>query len=74
LKWAEEGATPPELAARLAVYLASRQSDGITGRLISAQWDPWEKLDQFREQLNKSDIYTLRRIVPEDRGVEFKKG
>jgi len=66
-KWAEEGAVPLELGAKLAVYLASAESDGITGKLISAQWDPWEKLHEFRNDLN-SDIYTLRRIVPKDRG------
>ena len=66
-QWEEKGATPLELGARLAVYLASAQSDGITGKLISAQWDPWEKLHEFKGDLN-SDIYTLRRIVPKDRG------
>ncbi|MGA2854567.1 MAG: SDR family oxidoreductase [Verrucomicrobiota bacterium] len=69
-QWKEKGATPPELGARLAVYLASSQSDGITGRLISAQWDPWEKLHEFKNDLN-SDIYTLRRIVPKDRGKKW---
>jgi len=66
-QWKEKGATPPELGARLAVYLASPQSDGITGKLISAQWDPWEKLHEFKADLN-GDIYALRRIVPKDRG------
>ncbi|HEX4264970.1 MAG TPA: SDR family oxidoreductase [Verrucomicrobiae bacterium] len=66
-QWKEKGATPPELGARLAVYLASTQSDGITGKLISAQWDPWEKLHEFKADLN-GDIYALRRIVPKDRG------
>jgi NAD(P)-dependent dehydrogenase (short-subunit alcohol dehydrogenase family) len=66
-QWKEKGATPPEFGANLAVYLASSQSDGITGKLISAQWDPWEKLHEFKADLN-SDIYALRRIVPKDRG------
>jgi len=66
-QWKEKGATPLELGASLAVYLASPQSDGITGKLISAQWDPWEKLHEFKSDLN-NDIYTLRRIVPKDRG------
>lgn len=66
-QWKEKGATPLELGANLAVYLASPQSDGITGKLISAQWDPWEKLHEFKADLN-SDIYALRRIVPKDRG------
>jgi 3-oxoacyl-[acyl-carrier protein] reductase len=66
-QWKEKGATPPELGAALAVYLASAQSDGITGKLLSAQWDPWEKLHEFKGDLN-GDIYALRRIVPKDRG------
>ena len=67
-KWAKDGATPPELGANLCVYLASPQSDGITGKLLSAQWDPWEHLEDFKADLAASDIYALRRIVPKDRG------
>jgi NAD(P)-dependent dehydrogenase (short-subunit alcohol dehydrogenase family) len=67
-KWIETGGTPLELGANLCVYLASARSDGITGRLLSAQWDPWERLHAFKADLAGSDIYTLRRIVPKDRG------
>jgi len=70
-KWAAEGAVPLELGAGLAVYLASTESDGITGRLISAQWDPWARLQEHRQELEASDIYCLRRIVPEDRGKKW---
>ena len=70
-QWKEKGATPLELGARLAVYLASAESDGITGKLISAQWDPWAKLHEHRAELAASDIYCLRRIVPEDRGKKW---
>jgi NAD(P)-dependent dehydrogenase (short-subunit alcohol dehydrogenase family) len=70
-KWADEGATPLDLGASLCVYLASDESNGITGKLISAQWDPWRTLQQHREELAKSDIYCLRRIVPEDRGHKW---
>lgn len=69
--WKEKGAVPLELGASLAVYLASAESDGITGKLLSAQWDPWKDLRQYREELAKSDIYCLRRIVPEDRGKKW---
>ena len=69
-KWSEEGAVDPRLGAALCVYLASAASDGITGKLISAQWDPWQDLQKFRAELN-SDIYTLRRIVPEDRDKKY---
>lgn len=62
------GGTPLERAAELAVFLASPTSDGITGKLISAVWDPWEHFTEHMEDLQKTDIYTLRRIVPKDRG------
>lgn len=65
-KWADEGAVDPRLAANLCLWLASPDSDGITGKLISAQWDPWKDPAKFRA-LAVGDVYTLRRIVPEDR-------
>jgi NAD(P)-dependent dehydrogenase (short-subunit alcohol dehydrogenase family) len=71
LKWADGGATPLSLGAELCAYLASAESDGITGKLISAQWDPWMRLREHREELAGSDIYCLRRIVPEDRGRQW---
>ena len=60
-----------EKGARLAVFLGSADSDGITGKLISAIWDPWEELDRYKADLEDSDIYTLRRIVPSDRGLDW---
>jgi NAD(P)-dependent dehydrogenase (short-subunit alcohol dehydrogenase family) len=60
-----------EKGARLAVFLGSAGSDGITGKLISAIWDPWEELDRYKADLEDSDIYTLRRIVPSDRGLDW---
>ena len=65
------GGTPLDLAASLAVFLASAASDGITGKLISAPWDPWEKLAEHAEDLRSTDVYTLRRIVPADRDLEW---
>jgi NAD(P)-dependent dehydrogenase (short-subunit alcohol dehydrogenase family) len=71
LKQRDQGGAPLEKGAELAVFLASAASDGITGRLLSALWDDWASLPDRREQLAKSDIYTLRRIVPEDRGEKW---
>jgi NAD(P)-dependent dehydrogenase (short-subunit alcohol dehydrogenase family) len=48
-----------ERATALAVFLASAASDGISGRLIAAQWDDWETL---RAPL-PADLYTLRRVT-----------
>lgn len=71
VKQRESGGAPLVLGASLCVYLASTASDGLTGKLISAQWDPWERFEEFREHLMTGDIYTLRRIVPEDRGHDW---
>lgn len=67
----EGGGTPLERGAALSVFLLSSESDGITGRLISAIWDPWESLRQRRDELTGTDIYTLRRIVPKDRALDW---
>jgi NAD(P)-dependent dehydrogenase (short-subunit alcohol dehydrogenase family) len=71
MQWKKDGGTPLDLAANLAVYLASRASEGITGKLISAQWDPWESLHEHLDDLRKTDVYTLRRITPKDRGMSW---
>jgi len=68
LEQQQRGGTPLELGAELAVWLGSTASDGITGRLLSAKWDPWRDLPTHRGDLD-SDVYTLRRIVPADRGM-----
>ncbi len=71
LKQRDTGGAPLELGAGLCVYLGSTESDGVTGKLLSAQWDPWREFAARKEALSKSDIYTLRRIVPEDRGQKW---
>lgn len=68
VKQKQAGGTPLDKGADLAVFLASAASDGITGKLISAVWDPWASMPGHLEDLAGSDIYTLRRIVPADRG------
>ncbi|PYQ12037.1 MAG: dehydrogenase [Acidobacteria bacterium] len=68
VKQRAEGGVPLEKGAALAVFLASSASDGITGRLLSAVWDDWRRLAGQRDELARSDLYTLRRVAPEDRG------
>jgi len=59
----ETGGVPPDKAAALAVFLASDESDGLTGRLISAVWDDWESMTEHIDRIMASDLYTLRRVV-----------
>lgn len=56
------GGNSPDDAADLVIFLSSHESDGITGKLISAIWDPWRE-KTFQELLRSDkDIATLRRI------------
>ena len=62
IKQMESGGVPPEKAADLTAFLLSDESDGITGKFISAPWDPWESLE-FRSRLRSDkDFCTIRRI------------
>ena len=72
LKQKKDGGVPLELGVELCVFLASLESDGISGRIISAKWDPWKSLPKRRKALMGSDIYTLRRVVPQDRGKKWE--
>jgi NAD(P)-dependent dehydrogenase (short-subunit alcohol dehydrogenase family) len=66
----EGGGVSPRLAARLACALLSERTAGISGRLLSAQWDPWED-DAFLDRLRADpDLGTLRRVD----GVFFTRG
>lgn len=68
----EKGGVPPEKAAHLVSYLASEKAGKMSGRLISAVWDGWENFEEHAQEIAESDIYTLRRIVPKDRGYTWE--
>lgn len=71
LKQRDSGGTPLEKGASLCLYLASDESNGITGKLISAVWDPWREFQRHREDLSRTDVFTLRRVVPSERGLPW---
>lgn len=63
LEQKKEGGTDPNKTAELCVFLASRDSDGLTGKLLSARWDDWRHWNRNEiGKIMKSDIYTLRRV------------
>ena len=60
-----QGATPRELPAALAAFLASEDSAPLTGRLIAAPHDGWEKWDEQRiREIMSQAWFTLRRMDP----------
>ena len=58
------GAVSPEIAANLAVFLASEASGKLTGKLIAAPYDPWREWAGKDDQLNATPMYTIRRLDP----------
>lgn len=59
------GGTPMAVSADLCAFLASRRSDGITGRFISARYDDWESFRDWSDDQKKSDLYRMRRLDPD---------
>jgi 3-oxoacyl-[acyl-carrier protein] reductase len=68
---AKRSGTPGVRAAELCVFLASDKSNAVTGKLIAALWDPWPAFAEIADDLRQSDVFTLRRIVPGDRGFSW---
>ena len=59
-KQMQDGGTPPEKAAGLALFLASKKASHINGKVLSAVWD---KVPSLSFPLpNEPDTFTLRRI------------
>lgn len=71
IKQKQEGGVPPEKVAELAVFLASSESDGLSGKLISLLWDNWREIPQHLGDVMSSDVYAMRRIIPADRGYDW---
>ncbi len=59
-------------ASDLVYFLTTDTCAEITGKLISAVWDPWEKISAAAPEIRDSDVFTLRRIVPKDRNLTIE--
>jgi NAD(P)-dependent dehydrogenase (short-subunit alcohol dehydrogenase family) len=71
LKQSKGGGGSLSTALDAVEWLLSAASDGISGRLLSAPWDRWLTLGQHVQALQRGDVYTLRRILPEERGLTW---
>lgn len=60
----KEGALPMEIVVNSLKFLISKESDGLTGKTISASFDKWDS-EEFKQsigKINESELYTMRRI------------
>lgn len=65
-------AVPPESAARAAAFLISDAARGITGKFVAAAYDDYASWPDRLAELQTTDAFTLRRIVPKDRGMDWQ--
>ena len=68
----ETGGVPATVGARAAVFLLSDAAKGITGKLVAAVHDELETWPLHLPELSGTDLFTLRRIVPRDRGLDWQ--
>jgi NAD(P)-dependent dehydrogenase (short-subunit alcohol dehydrogenase family) len=66
LKQLRSGGDSIEKVYSMVRFLLSPESDGISGKFFSAQWDRPENLQTLKDSLIRSEIYTLRRVIPGD--------
>ncbi|MBX3170854.1 MAG: SDR family oxidoreductase [Candidatus Eremiobacteraeota bacterium] len=69
-KQTQSGGVAPSVPAELIRFLLSDASDGLSGRFLSAPWDPWRE-PEFLEKLRADPhLGTLRRI--DNKGFQSK--
>lgn len=71
LEQKKEGGVSPKLAAELILYLTNDNTEFLSGKVISANRDNWKDFKKYKNVLESSDVYTIRRIKPQDRGYEW---
>ena len=62
-----------ELCVSLSKYLLKLKNNEITCKIISSKWDNWKMLSEHQNVLKDSDVFTLRRIIPSDRGLTWNE-
>lgn len=68
LRQKKEGGTSPQVVAKLVSFLSSNESDRISGRLLSAKWNPPKSLKEIKEFTQ--NIFKLRRV---DQELSYEK-
>lgn len=67
----EQGGETIDSAVELALRAVTDLAEVIHGRVISTKWDSWRTFSEHCETILPSDLFTMRRIVPKDRGFSW---
>jgi 3-oxoacyl-[acyl-carrier protein] reductase len=68
----EAGGVSPHVAAEASAFLVSDAARGITGKFVAAAYDGYTKWPGHIAELRDTDIFTLRRILPRERGMDWQ--
>ena len=66
------GGVPAAVGANAAAFLVADAAKGITGKFVAAPHDTWSAWPYRLDALKDTDIFTLRRILPVDRGMNWQ--
>jgi NAD(P)-dependent dehydrogenase (short-subunit alcohol dehydrogenase family) len=69
---AAPAAVKPDVAARAAAFLLSDAARGITGKFVSAVHDEYARWPEHLGEMQGTDLFTLRRILPRERGMQWQ--
>lgn len=67
-----EGGVSPAVAAEASAFLVSDAARGITGKFVAAAFDGYSEWPKHLAELQETDIFTLRRILPRERGMNWQ--
>ena len=68
----DQGGVSPYVGAAAAAFFASDAAEGITGKFVAAPHDGWKDWGAHLPELRDTDIFTLRRILPKERGMDWQ--
>ena len=66
------GGVPASVGAEAAAFLVSDAAKGITGKFVAAPYDGYRDWPQHLAELRETDVFTLRRILPRERGMDWQ--
>jgi NAD(P)-dependent dehydrogenase (short-subunit alcohol dehydrogenase family) len=68
----EGGGVPAGVGAAAAAFLVSDAAAGISGKFVAAQYDGYGAWPEHLAELRETDVFTLRRILPRERGMDWQ--
>lgn len=66
------GGVPATVGAEASAFLVSDAARGITGKFVAAPYDGYRTWPEHLAELQDTDIFTLRRILPRERGMDWQ--